>query len=79
MKAILSTSGCSTKYYPTSPYPDKTYTTPGGKPASLAKEAIFKAVKGVFSEVFKIDTHPEANKGPHFQAYIKIGKFQGII
>lgn len=24
VKATLSTLGCSTKYYPTSPYPDKT-------------------------------------------------------
>jgi len=79
VKAILSTPGCFTKYDPTSPYPLRTYTTPGGKPASLAKAAILKADKGVFSEVFNIETEPAAKQGPHFHANIKIGKFQGII
>lgn len=36
VNAILSTSGCFTKYSPTLPGPFNTYTTPGGNPASLA-------------------------------------------
>jgi hypothetical protein len=35
--------------------------------------------KGVFSEDLRIETHPVARQGPHFQTAIKIGKFQGIM
>lgn len=45
----------------------------------MAKAAILKALRGVFSEVFKIETHPAAKHGPHFQAYINNGKLKGII
>jgi hypothetical protein len=37
------------------------------------------AVNGVFSDVFKIETLPDAKQGAHFHAYINNGKFQGII
>lgn len=79
VKAILSTNGLFTRYSPASPHPDKTCTTPGGNPASLANWAILNAVKGVFSEVLRILTHPVARHGAHFQAYINRGKFQGMI
>lgn len=66
MKATLSTPGCLIKNYPTSPYPERTCNTPGGKPASLTKAAILKADKGVFSDVLRIEQHPVAKTGPHF-------------
>jgi len=40
---------------------------------------MYKAVRGVFSDVFRIETQPVAKQGPHFQDYIKRGKFQGMI
>jgi hypothetical protein len=45
----------------------------------MANSPILKAVKGVYSAGFKIVTAPAAKRGPHFQASIKSGKFQGII
>ena len=79
VKAILSTNGLFTRASPASPQPDKTCTTPGGNPASLANYAILNAVNGVFSEVLSILTQPVARHGPHFHAYIKRGKLNGII
>jgi len=38
-----------------------------------------KAVNGVYSAGFKIDTQPVANAGPSFQAAINRGKFHGMI
>ncbi len=70
VKVILSTSGCLTRYAPISPNPLKIWKTPGGNPTSTANYPILKAERGVFSEVFKIETHPVAATGPHFQAYI---------
>ena len=56
----------------------------------MTREATLNADNGVFSEVFKMLTHPVAKTGPCFlnvifdhknsyQAIIRIGKFQGII
>jgi hypothetical protein len=38
-----------------------------------------RAVRGVFSEDFMTQTHPHARRGAHFQANIRIGKFQGMM
>jgi hypothetical protein len=40
---------------------------------------ILKAVRGVYSAGFMTTVHPVARAGPNFQAYIRAGKFHGII
>lgn len=60
MNAILSTSGWWVKAAPAvGPYPGTTFTTPGGKPASLMRAATANAVSGVCSAGFTITVHPK--------------------
>jgi hypothetical protein len=40
---------------------------------------IYKADRGVCSAVLSTTEFPQAKAGPTFQAYIKSGKFQGMI
>lgn len=81
VKAILSTSGCSTKYSPAPPlpYPGTTLITPGGKPASSKILASSIAVTGVNSAGFRTTVHPAARAGPSFQAVVSNGAFHGVI
>lgn len=68
------------KAYPAEgPYPGKMFTTPSGKPASMISSPILRAVKGVCSAGFITTVHPVARAGPSFQAYMRAGKFQGMI
>ena len=53
--------------------------TPSGKPASRASSAILMPVIGVCSASFMTMVLPQARAGPHFQASISSGKFQGMI
>jgi len=41
----------------------------------LIKDAILRAVNGVYSAGFIIAVHPDANKGPNFQHNKTTGKF----
>ncbi len=50
-----------------------------GNAGLLASLAIRKQVSGVCSAGFITIVQPAANAGPHFQATISIGKFQGMI
>jgi hypothetical protein len=79
VKAILAMSLWAQRAAPTSPYPVRTYKTPGGNPASTANCPMNKAVNGVDSAGFKMEQHPVARAGAHFHDYIKSGKFHGII
>lgn len=79
VKATLSICLCLTKCAPTSPNPVKMFITPGGKPASLMRDPMKRAERGVCSAGFKMPTQPVARRGPHFQAIMSNGKFQGII
>ncbi|KAF9218124.1 hypothetical protein BS17DRAFT_762734 [Gyrodon lividus] len=49
------------------PYPVRTLTTPGGKPASLMRWYIRMAVRGVNSEGFRTMALPVVRAGPSFQ------------
>ena len=53
--------------------------TPSGMPAFCASRAIRRHVSGVCSAGFITIVQPAASAGPHFQAVISIGKFQGMI
>ena len=79
VKAILSTSGCSTIAAPVSPSPVTMLTTPGGRPASTQISANGSAVSGVNSAGFSTTVLPAASAGAIFQASISSGKFQGMI
>src|SRR2546430_388577 len=52
VKAILSTSGCTTNASPVEPSPVTIFTTPGGSPTSLQSSANARAVSGVNSAGF---------------------------
>ena len=80
VNAILSTSGCATRAAPAvGPKPGTMLITPAGKPASSASSPIRSAVRGVCSAGLRTTVQPMASAGPHFQATISIGKFQGMI
>ena len=80
VKAILSTPGCLTIAAPAvGPKPGTTLITPSGMPAFCASRAIRRQVSGVCSAGFITIVQPAARAGPHFQATISIGKFQGMI
>ena len=50
-----------------------------GKPASSAKAAKAKAVKGVSSAGLTTKVHPAAKAAPAFLVIMAAGKFQGVI
>ena len=79
VKAILSTSGCSTISAPVAPSPVTMLTTPGGNPASWQSSAKASAVSGVYSAGFSTTVLPAASAGAIFQASISSGKFHGMI
>ncbi len=80
VKATLSTPGCLTIAAPAvGPKPGTTLITPSGMPAFCASRASRKQVSGVCSAGFITIVQPAANAGPHFQAVISMGKFQGMI
>ena len=80
VKAILSTSGCSTSGAPAvSPNPGTMLITPAGKPASSINSAKYNADSGVCSAGFRTTVHPVARAAPNFHIAIRSGKFQGII
>ncbi len=80
VKAILATSGCSTRRCPqTEPGPATTLRTPSGMPASRAIRSSSSAVSGVSSAGFRTTVLPAASAGATFQEAIVSGKFQGAI
>jgi len=79
VNATLSIPGCLTIAAPAvGPYPGTTLITPSGIPAFCASRASRRQVSGVCSAGFITIVQPAASAGPHFQATIRIGKFQGI-
>jgi len=80
VKATLSMPGCFTMAAPAvGPKPGTTLMTPSGTPAFCASRASRRDVSGVCSAGFITIVQPAASAGPHFQATITIGKFQGMI
>ena len=79
VKAILSTSGCTTSAAPVLPSPVTMFTTPGGKPTSLHSSANASAVSGVNSAGFSTTVFPAASAGAIFHATMRSGKFHGMI
>ena len=80
VKAILATSGCSTRRWPHSrPGPATTLTTPSGSPASSASSAKRSAVSGVSSAGLSTTVLPAASAGPIFHEAIVSGKFHGVM
>ena len=79
VKAILSTSGCSTSAAPVRPSPVTMFTTPGGSPASRQISAKSSAVSEVNSAGLSTTVFPIASAGAIFHASISRGKFQGMI
>src|SRR5271170_7254089 len=79
VKAILSTSGCSTMNAPVDPSPVTILTTPGGRPTSAQISAKASAESGVYSAGFSTTVLPAASAGAIFHANISSGKFQGMI
>ena len=80
VKAILATSGCSTRRFPhTDPGPATTLSTPCGRPASSAMRSSSIAVKGVSSAGLRTTVLPAARAGATFHEAITSGKFQGVI
>src|SRR5262249_43062413 len=76
VKATFSILGCSAIAAPAvGPYPVTMLTTPGGTPASLRREPIRIAERGVNSEGLITTALPVASAGPIFHANIKSGKF----
>ncbi len=79
VKAILSTSSCSTSAAPVSPKPVTMLTTPGGMPASRQSSPSLSADSGDCSAGLSTVVLPQASAGASFQAAISSGKFQGMI
>ncbi len=80
VKATLSTPLCATMAAPAvSPKPGTMLMTPSGNPASMASSPMRRADSGVCSAGLRTTVHPAASAGPHFQATMSIGKFQGMI
>lgn len=63
----------------TDPRPVTTFSTPGGNPASAARRAMKRDVRGAISEGLKTIAFPVASAGPSFQESVKRGKFHGMI
>src|SRR5690606_9830049 len=80
VNAILSTPGCRTSAAPAvSPNPGTTFSTPGGKPTSAARNASSRAVSGVCSAGFSTMVFPHASAGATFHAAMSSGKFHGMM
>ena len=74
VKAILSTSGCSTSACPTfEPGPVTTLTTPAGMPAASTMRAIASAVNGVNSAGLMTMVQPAASAPHSFQPISSAG------
>ncbi len=74
VKAILSTSGCSTSAWPTTePEPVTTLTTPAGIFASFTLAAMASAVKGVNSAGLMTMVQPAASAPQSFQPISSAG------
>ena len=80
VKVTLSTAGCSTRARPaTSPRPGTTFSTPAGRPASLASSASQSVDSGVSSDGFITTVHPAASAGASFQPHSSSGKFHAAM
>ena len=80
VKAILSTSACSTSAAPARcPNPGSTLTTPAGRSRSSISEANTSAETGVSSAGFSTIAFPPASAGQSFQASMTSGEFHGMI
>ena len=79
VKAILSTSGCSTIAAPVRPSPVTMFTTPGGSSISRQSSAKRSAVSEVNSAGLRTTVFPVARAGAIFHASMRSGKFQGMI
>ncbi len=74
VKAILSTSACSTIAAPAvSPTPVTMLTTPGGSPASAKLDASSRMVSGVCSAGLRTVVQPAQIAGASFHAAISSG------
>ena len=78
VKAILSTSACSTIACPIAGPPARMLTTPGGRSASATISASSSAVSGVVSAGLSTTVLPQASAGAIFHAAISSGKFHGM-
>src|SRR2546421_13084734 len=71
VNATLSMSMCEEIAAPaTLPKPERMLSTPGGKPASLTREAAMRPERGVCSAVFKTTVLPVAMAGPIFHVHM---------
>ncbi len=69
VKVTMSTSPCSASGWPTlSPKPGKTFSTPSGRPASLASAASRNALSDDCSAGFRMTELPASSAGPIFHA-----------
>ncbi len=80
VKAILSTSGCSTSGRPAdSPVPVTILTTPSGKPTSWMSWPRRMADSGVCSAGLRTTVHPAASAGAIFPTAMPKGMFHATI
>ncbi len=79
VKAILSTSGCSTSAWPVRPSPVTMLTTPAGSSACWQTSAKSRALSGVVSAGLSTTVLPVARAGATFHASMSSGKFHGMI
>src|ERR1019366_1240132 len=78
VKATLSIPGCSINAWPVRASHVSTFSTPGGRPASIANSANASAVSGVYFAGLITTVLPAASAGATFHANISSGKFHGI-
>ncbi len=80
VKTTLPTSGWSTGRWPaTAPSPGTTWNTSSGSPATSARAARRRAVRGVRLAGLSTTVLPAARAGAKPQPAIGMGKFQGTI
>ena len=80
VNAILSMPGCSTIACPSfAPGPVRTFSTPGGRPTSIAISPSASAVSGVWLAGLTMMVLPHASAGAIFHTAMSSGKFHGTI
>ena len=79
-KAMALMAGCSVTARPAvSPMPCTTFSTPGGRPASVAISPSRCAVSGLHSAGLWTTVHPAASAGAIFHVLSMNGVFHGVI
>ena len=79
VNATRRTPGWATRASPVSGPPVTTLSTPGGRPASVARRATSRVVSGVVSAGLATTVLPAARAGPTLLASRVSGKFHGVI